>query len=246
MSMKSVGISRFTAARGSIRPCVGSQPELHREDVLTSVSAEHEDGDADAEQRDDRDDAVDQALGVAGGEPPERDAERRPRRSSPRRSSSIVAGNRTANSSRNGPVVDDARAEVAVEQLAQVVDVLLPQRLVETQVLAQAAAGSGAGVLAEDRRGRVTREQVDEREQDDGQPEQDRDRRRATAGRCTCSTSAWPARRMGLCPRRPRPRGRMRVRSGGAGAGRRHRSGSYRSSQTEFRTRSGCRCRRSP
>ena len=75
-------------------------------------------------------------------------------------------------------VVDDARAEVAVEQLAQV-----------DRGTAARAAGRGRGTRGSPSTrsgvacwpriavGRVARQQVDEREQDDRQAEQDRDRR---------------------------------------------------------------------
>ena len=61
-------------ARGSIRPCAGSHWSWTAK-MYCERQAEDEDRDADPEQRDDRHAAVDPALGVAGGEPAERDAE---------------------------------------------------------------------------------------------------------------------------------------------------------------------------
>ena len=69
--------------------------------------------------------------------------------------SSTVPGKRRKNSSTIGPVVDDALAEVALEQSAHVVEVLLPQRLVEAELLPDLDDELRGRVLAEERRRRV-------------------------------------------------------------------------------------------
>ena len=66
----------------------------------------------------------------------------RPRRSCAATVSSIVAGKRDEQLVEDRPVVDDALAEVALEQLREVVEVLLVERLVEAEVLAHRSRAS--------------------------------------------------------------------------------------------------------
>ena len=73
------------------------------------------------------------------------------------------------------PVVDEALAEVALEQPPDVVEVLLPEGLVEAQRLADLQDEGGRRVLAEDGDGGIAGQQLDEHEQDDRQADQDRD-----------------------------------------------------------------------
>jgi hypothetical protein len=75
----------------------------------------------------------------------------------------------------DGLVVDDARAEVAAKDVGQIVQVLLPERVVEAQVFAHRRDALGGRMLAQDRRGGIPGQEMDEGEQDDRQPEQDRD-----------------------------------------------------------------------
>ena len=116
-----------------IDPTRGGQDlELDGEDVLHR-QAEDEDRDRDPEQRDDRDRAVGPALGMPGGQPPERDPEpdgeqERPEGQLDRRREAQreLLG--------DGPVVDDALAEIALGELAEVQEVLLVERLVEPEL----------------------------------------------------------------------------------------------------------------
>ena len=77
---------------------------------------------------------------------------------------------------RDGPVVDDARSEIALEELPEIVHVLDVERLVEPQGLMDLCDQLGRRVLAEDGDRRVAGQQPQEEEQDHGQAEQDRDR----------------------------------------------------------------------
>ena len=74
------------------------------------------------------------------------------------------------------PVVDEAVAQVAVDQLVHVDEVLLPERQVQPEPMAEGLDELGSLVLTKDRLGRIAGQEVDEGEQDDGQAEQHRDR----------------------------------------------------------------------
>src|SRR4029079_3484842 len=151
----------------------GQDLELHGEDVLQG-QPQDEDRDRDPEQAYDCDQAVAEALHVAGGEPAQRYAE--PHGEQQRGHGELDgAGEPAQELVDDRAVVDAALAEVALDQLAHVVDVLLPERLVEPELGADLRHELRRRVLPQDRRGGVAGEQVDEGEQDDGQPEQDGD-----------------------------------------------------------------------
>ena len=97
--------------------------------------------------------------------------------------SSMVAGNRTRSSLSTGWALMTLVPEIAVEQVVQVAQVLLPQRIVEAHVLAHRGDPFRRRVLPQDGRRRIARQQVDEAEQDDRQPEQDRDGPQDAGGR---------------------------------------------------------------
>ena len=50
--------------------------------------------------------------------------------------SSSVAGNSVRNSSKHRPLGDDRDAEIAVQHVAEIVEILLPDRPVEAELLA--------------------------------------------------------------------------------------------------------------
>jgi hypothetical protein len=154
-------------------PGCRKQVELDGEDILER-QAEHEDRDADAQQRDDRHRPVGPALRMTGGVSAQRDADAR--REDHRRDGQLD-GRREADQelTQDRLVIDDARAEVAAQHVAQVVQVLLPERVVETEVLAHRGDTLRRRMLAQDRGGGIAGEQVDEGEQDDRQSEQDGD-----------------------------------------------------------------------
>ena len=147
--------------------------QLHGEDVL-EAQAEDEDRDRDAEQRDHGDQPVAEPLNVSGGIAAERDPQAR---GEDHGRDGELDGPREAAQElvQDGPAVDDAVAEVTLQQVAHVVEVLLPEGLVETELFADLGHELGRRVLAEDDRGGVARDEVDEGEQDDGQPEEDGD-----------------------------------------------------------------------
>ena len=130
--------------------------ELDREDVLEG-EAEDEDRDRDPEQRDDGDDAVLPALDVARGPAARAGCPRPTAKISAPTVSSIVAGKRERELLGDRPVVDDALAEVALDELAEVEQVLLVERPVEPELVEDLAAQLRRGVLPEERGDRVTR-----------------------------------------------------------------------------------------
>ena len=154
--------------------------ELGREDVLERV-AQDEDGDRDAQQRDDRDQAVTPALRVSRGPATQRDADPDGQGHGPD-GQLDGRGESREQLVDHAPVVDDALAEVALQQLAEVDEVLLVQGLVETHAGHDLGGQRRRRVLAEQRLDRVARDQVDDREDEDGQPEQDGDRADETSG----------------------------------------------------------------
>src|SRR5690606_15703772 len=71
---------------------------------------------------------------------------------------------------------DDRAAEVALHEVAEEEQVLLPERLVEAELLLQlGVALRRQAALADEQLDRVTRDQPDQRERDDGHPEKGRD-----------------------------------------------------------------------
>src|SRR6266511_778731 len=159
-----------------VEPTGGRQPpELDGEEELERVP-QHEDRDRDPEQRDDRHQAVANALDVSCGQPPERDpqADREDQGRNCQLDRAREANRELAD---YRPIVDDALAQVTAEELAQVVQILDVERLIQAQVLADLRHPVGRGVLAAQRDRRVAGQQVDERKDDDGQAEQHRDRR---------------------------------------------------------------------
>jgi hypothetical protein len=107
--------------------------------------------------------AVRPLLGVTGGEPPEGDADTC--REDHGRNGQLD-GRREADEElvEYGLAVDDADAKIAVDDVVQVVQVLLPERIVESEVLTHRRDPLGSGVLPEDGRRRITGQQVDEGE----------------------------------------------------------------------------------
>ena len=159
-----------------VDPARGREPvELGAEDPLER-QPEDEDRDADAEEREDRDGAVGRALDVPAREAPKRDPEADGEEEGEQGQLDGARKPRQEVGCDRGPG-DDARAEVTAEQLAEIEEVLLVQRLVEAEGLPDSGNRLGGRVLAEDGPRRVARQEVDEREQDDRQPEQDRDGR---------------------------------------------------------------------
>ena len=121
-------------------------------------------------------DAVGPAVRVARRQPAQRDAQAD---REDQRANRELEGRRELqgrNVGRDRSIVDDARTEVALEQLAHVVQVLPDQRLVQAQGLADLGDPLRRRVLAQDRLGRIPGQQPDEQEQDHRQSEQDRDR----------------------------------------------------------------------
>ncbi len=100
----------------------GQPVELHTEDEGQGV-AQDEDRDGDAEERDRGHDAVDPAVGVAGGQPAQGDPQADREDQGPNRQ---LHGGREAyqERARDLSAIDEARAEVAMQQAAEVGDVL--------------------------------------------------------------------------------------------------------------------------
>ena len=90
-------------------------------------------------------------------------------------SNDIVIGTASATSCGDRPLVGDARAEVAPGQVAEEEQVLVPQRPVEAELVAQRRHAIGRGRLAQDRQRGVAGQQVDHEEHDDGDAEDHRD-----------------------------------------------------------------------
>ena len=158
-----------------IDPPAGGQPvQLGREDVLQRV-AEHEDRDGYPEERDDGHHAVAELLRVAGGPSTERhaDADREQHRPGGQLDGGGEARKQLID---DRAVVDHALAEVALQQLRHVEQVLLVERLVQAHAGHDLGCQLRRGVLSEQGLDRVSRDEVDDREDEDGQAEQDRDR----------------------------------------------------------------------
>ena len=136
---------------------------------------EHEHRDRDADERDHGHEAIAEGLRAPGRIATERDAEagREEEGGEGQLDRAREAGHEPA---QDRPVVDEAVAQVAMGQVVHVDQVLLPERQVQPEPMAKRLDELGPLVLAEDGLGRIAGQEVDEGEQDEGQPEQHRDR----------------------------------------------------------------------
>src|SRR5450759_3703696 len=151
----------------------GGQPvELDPEDEAEGVT-EDEDRDRDTEEGNDGHDAVLPAVRVASGEPAERNAQAD---GEDQRADGEFDGRGESDQERvrHASPIEDARTEIALQQPAEVGQVLDVQRLVEALGRVDLRDQLRRRMLPQDRLRRASGQKTEEHEQDHGQPEENR------------------------------------------------------------------------